>query len=601
MAYDLKSDHAEEKIIPSRVFFDRMDAVFEENAKRVFAELADGSLSYEQCYAEMHRYASGFETSGIVQGSRILIRSSQDRQIIPLFLAALRSGVTPVIADPQATDVELADLIDRCDVHAVFVEKIASEWVKPPKVAHVEFAQVGEHQSSESVGAQPSEFTFPSLSGEPELAMLVLTSGTTSTPKAVELTFANLVAQLNTISAAYSFDKDSRLLNLLPLHHVDGLIRGPLAALWNGGAVLRKKKFAVETTQEILRSVAKDSVTHIVTVPAMLRIMERLSRDGTVSLKTPHFNCILCSADALDSALWRRCEELFNVPVVNSYGLSEVTCDVLIAGPDDATRKIGTLGRPVDCSTRIVDSLGNDVSEGQTGELVISGPIVMRGYFQESKATEAVLKDGEFFTGDYFRITPDGFYEFMGRKKTAIVTAGSTIHPETAAQALLTMPSVLEAIAFGVPDEAIGQKLVAALVPVEGHNISVADAALHCRSLLSVERSPRDYIILTSLPRGTTGKVVIDALIESYLENRVLKADVLTIAAECFNVSVTELSLDSTPFNTANWDSLAHLTLIESIEEAFGLQFSPAEISQIISLKDAKLFVDQILENNQNS
>ncbi len=576
----------------ARQVFQRIDAMLLEHDGQVLAELVDGPLSYGLCRATMLRLTVAFDRIGLRAGHRGMIMSHDDRQVITQFLAMLRNGIVPVIADPDATATECLELAQLCKVKVIFSD---ADTVGPNGVAVVRLGGMqGTSQSLVDIlGDAPSPAAFSDCIDAQDVAMLVLTSGTTSTPKAVELTHSNLIAQMDVFGKVYGFGQESRLLNLLPLHHVDGLIRGPVAALWFGAMVDRWTAFSAQVVPKILQSILERRTTHFVSVPAMLRIIERVGRTNPTAFKTPTFRFVLSSADMLDAALWRRFEDTFGVPVANAYGLSEVACDALFAGPEPATRKIGTIGRPVGCEARVVDTAGRDVPKGEIGELVLSGPTVMRGYFDAPEETEAVLKDGGFHTGDYVRINAEGLFEFTGRKKTAIVSGGATIHPESATQALSAMPGVLEAVAFGVPDASMGERLVAALVPVDGFAISAADASAYCRSVLSPERTPREFHILTALPRTASGKVLLAEIQLPVLAP--VRANVLEVAALCFNQPVEALSLTSTPFNTAGWDSLAHMALIESLEEAFGIQFSAMQIAQIMSLGDAERFINEEL------
>jgi acyl carrier protein len=162
------------------------------------------------------------------------------------------------------------------------------------------------------------------------------------------------------------------------------------------------------------------------------------------------------------------------------------------------------------------------------------------------------------------------------------------------------MPGIMEAIAFGVPDPGMGQKLVAAIVLAPGVELTPSDAAAHCRNLLAPERTPREFRILPALPRGASGKVKIDAVISMAAPSaEPVKPDVLAVAARCFNVPADALSLDSTPFDTEGWDSLAHMALIEALEDAFGILFSPMQIAQIMSLADASVFIEEALTERQ--
>jgi len=586
-------------------FCSRIDRILNAGGDQVFAELSEGIVTYADLLREMNNLDTAFQNLGLSIGDRAAIFSKNDRAIIVLFLSLLRSGLTPVIGDGYAKGSEFDDCLKVCQPTVIFAD--ADIFSNSTAVKNFPSSRRIEINTDLKIPASRDSYTVSELINTPanperqtivnppETAMLVFTSGTTSLPKAVELTHTNLVAQLDIFSDAYGFDSDIKLLNLLRLHHVDGIIRGPLTALWFGGSVHRSIPFSVQNVSKILASIPEQKITHFITVPAVLSIVERVGRANADAFQGPNFKFILSSADVLTEQLWTRSEKTFNVPVVNAYGLSEVVCDALFAGPDDATRQIGTLGRPVGCHVQILDAKGLSVAQGEVGELTISGPAVMKGYFNDIVQTDQVLKNGKFLTGDYARQTENGLFQFVGRKKTAIVMAGVTIYPESVTSVLNNMPDIDEAVVFGVADVTRNQRLVAALVPKPGKKITPADAAAFCRKNLSAERTPIEFRILDALPRTASGKVQMNELSSSELEKKadLPGKDVLSIAAFCFGVSKEHLSSDSTPFNTEGWDSLAHMTLIEEIELQFEIMLSASQIAQIASLGDAMKFVEE--------
>jgi acyl-CoA synthetase (AMP-forming)/AMP-acid ligase II/acyl carrier protein len=583
----------------------RIDKVLEGGGDQVFADLQDGTLTYSDLLKEMNNFDTAFQELGLSIGDRVAIFSKNDRAIIVLFLSLLRSGFTPVIGDGDVKENELADCLKVCEPAIIFADAdILSYSTAIDEYPSLRRIQI---DTSEKILLSNCGFTNSSLLdvpihvkrraiiSVPETAMLVFTSGTTSLPKAVELTHANLVAQLDIFSKAYGFDSDIKLLNLLPLHHVDGIIRGPLTALWFGGSVYRSIPFSIQNTPIILAKISEQEITHFISVPAMLNMVDRVGRENTDAFQYPSFKFVISSADVLTEQLWKRFEKTFHVPVVNAYGLSEVVCDALFAGPEDETRQIGTLGQAVGCTAQILDETGHSVAQGLVGELAISGPTVMKGYFKNKLHTDQVLKNGIFLTGDYVTQTETGLFKFVGRKKTAIVMAGVTIYPESITNVLTDMPGIDEAVAFGVADVTRNQRLVAALVPKSGEKITPADAAAFCREHLSPERIPSEFRILDSLPRTPSGKVQMNMLVASEVDKKTdfPEKDVLSIASFCFDVPREHLSSESTPFNTEGWDSLAHMTLIEEIELQFNIMFSASQIAQIASLGDAMKFVEE--------
>ncbi len=583
----------------------RIDAaVFDAPTDRVLMETSAGWLTYASLGAAMRRLNTAFRALGLAPGDRAAVFSQDDAAVVTLFFALLRAGITPVMGDGQASAQEEAELLKISRPAAIFAD--AALLSQPGRVSGLPAAKtivIG--QASPTLAAAsladllatspPSDFAAPQAA--PEIAVIVFTSGTTSEPKGVALSYGNLIAQLETFAEVYGFDAETRLLNVLPMHHVDGLFRGPLSALWFGGAVLRPLRFGPGTAAATLAAVAAGRATHFITVPAMLGVLMRmrLAESHGDAFRTADFRFVLCSADYLEPELWSGFEAAFGVIVVNAYGLSEAVCDAIFCGPDPESRRVGTLGRPHGCVARVLDEDGREASQGAVGELALMGPMVMTGYFDAPEATAAVLRGGWFHTGDFVRLAGDGCFEFVGRRKTRIVRAGVTIHPESITSVLLAMPGVAEAATFGVADGGFGDKIIACVAPAPGFNPSEADVAAHCRERLGPERTPSRIHILPELPRGAAGKVALDVLARSLADAApgagAEAPDVYRIAAECFNVDAASLSPDSTPFNTDGWDSLAHISLIEGVEAAFGFEMSAIDIAGLGSLGDVEEIV----------
>ncbi|MBM3605131.1 MAG: AMP-binding protein [Alphaproteobacteria bacterium] len=569
----------------------------------LLAILSDGTLSYDRAKAESDVIMSRFQAAGLASGDRIAIFCRDDRQLVLLVVSALRAGVAFVVGDPQTTEGEARSLLSVCRPAAVLTDvealtRLTPEPSQPP------FRVLGPDASApEGAGLEARGAGGDVASRDPETAMLIFTSGTTSSAKAVEIGYDNLLAQLDIFAEAYGFDTGIRLFNLLPLHHTDGLTRGPISALWFGGTLVKPFPFSVQAVPRLLERIAADGVTHLVAVPAILRIIERLGREQRDAFRSSDFRFVLCSADFLDAGLWSRFEDAFGVPVANAYGLSEVVCDALFAGPGADTRIIGTIGRPVGVTAEVIDENGSLVDRGEAGELVLKGPTIMRGYLGAPDLTAEVLKDGAFHTGDLVRERPDGLYEFVGRRKTVIVSAGVTIHPEGVTAVLSTMPGLAEAYAFGQPDPERGERLVAAVAPAPGTELTVEQVWTFCRETLSPERIPVEIHILDKLPRTASGKVIRSQLMKTSTEGPAEpaqpSANVYEVAARCLRLNAETLSRDSSPFNTPGWDSLAHLTLITEIESAFGLVFSPDDVMDFVSLGDAEDIIARVQAQKQ--
>lgn len=538
------------------------------------AELPDGPLSAADLRGRVAGLGNALRTN-VALGETVAISCNTDRHVITALTACLRLGYPVLICDPLATTEETVSLLVHCKVAAVVTESSTSAFAN-----EVPGLFVLDATTTKACG----ETMDPPDVTPPPTALLVATSGTTDKPKVVALSHANLMAQFQIFSEVYDFDADTLALNLLPMHHVDGLIRGPLLSLWFGATLIRTRRFSAQACPDIFSDIASQNVTHLITVPAMLRIMHRAFDPGQIQIpKSLRF--VLCSADHLQKDLWRQVETDFGVPVVNAYGLSEVVCDALIAGPDKQSRCIGSIGVARGLEARVIDADGQDCPNGQTGELVIIGGTVMQGYVADPEATAEVLEDGAFRTGDLVKRSEDGLFLYMGRQKNVVVVGGVTIHPEAVTEVLSSLAGIAEACAFGHQTDS-GEELIAAVCPLPGIELELDALHTACRQKLSPERQPSRLVVLAKLPRRETGKVDQNAIIAAAAP-QTNGQSVKEIAALCFGVTVESLNEESSPFDTDGWDSLAHMNFIEMLEETFDFTMTPGDVAGLMSISDA--------------
>lgn len=571
---------------------------------KIFLNSADhGTLSYGKLVFRCQKAISVFRALDLPDQSRILIFSKSEPVITTMMVASFFEGMTSVIADCDSVEDEVKQTIKAAKPELIVID-------------HDMLTQSLDHHLKELrckiyITGKEAQTAFPSLEttldkqpqtapskivSDDDTALIVFTSGTTSEPKGVQLTFGNLAAQMDMFRHVYQFDATAHILNLLPLHHVDGLIRGILAPLLFGASVTRPQRFQISKLPDIMNSIRDQQISHVILVPTILSLMDRLDASFDNTFKHPAFKYIICSADLLNADLWNRFEQRFGVLVVNSYGLSETVCDSLFCGPAPDLRKIGTLGKPVGCEVQLIDNNGQEVPVGETGEICLKGPHIMKGYFEQAAQTSEFLNDGWFKTGDLASKDADGFFHFEGRKKNIIVTGGINIHPENINKVLLQHGAISEAATIGFDDDIWGQLAVSCVVPSSKSPPSEVDIMAHCRAHLPVEKTPHEIVFLEALPKVASGKTDMRALMHAVLEKHAHciptpasdAPDIFEIAATCFKTPKEELSLDSTPYNTLGWDSLAHLNFIAALEDAFAIELSPLDIMDLNSLEDAQ-------------
>jgi len=414
----------------------------------------------------------------------------------------------------------------------------------------------------------------------------------------VEIVRGALVSQLQVLFDQYGLDASCRLLDTLPLYHADGLIQGPVLAWFGGLTVYRPLAFSVQTLQGYLDSIYRDRITHLIAVPTMLSLIYRLGLEWRENFASPDFRFIVSCAGHLERGLWELLEEELGVPVVNMYGLTETVTSALFSGPDGRTRRVGSLGMPVNCRIRLVDEQGEEVAPGESGELWISSDQLMRGYHCDPEGTAEVLRDGWLRTGDLVSLLDTGHLLLVGRKKNQIITGGRNVSPEDVAGVLNLHPAVSESVVLGLPDADWGER-VAALVVSDGQGLDEEDLAAWCRARISEYKVPKRILFVEGLPKGPSGKVRLDAargLLDQQVDEaakedglQALGERVRAIAANTFRLHIEELPANASPATTPGWDSLTHIGLVVALEGALGIRFSAREIMQMDSLARVQL------------
>ena len=444
---------------------------------------------------------------------------------------------------------------------------------------------------------------------------ILFTSGTTSRPKGVEVSHAAIAAHMVTMHRQYGYGEDSVILNGLPLHHSDGINHGAVNVMAAGATLYRSGAFSVQQLPKILDMIPRFGITHMITVPTVLALIARLGEEFSNAFRQPAFRFISSTAGPLDERLWRAFEERFGTMLVNSYGLTETICEGFYCGPTDETRRIGTIGKPIDIEVRIVDASGRGVAQGEMGELILRGACVMKGYFNAPEETQAVLRDGWLRSGDLAVCDRDGFYQITGRKKNVVISGGINVYPEDVSRAISLMPGVADVVTLGVPDEMWGERVVCCVVAEAAQTVSSDAVVDYCRAHLSREKVPSHVFMLDALPRGPSGKVALPQVRKTVMDLLATEAAsshrgahalgdsvaqrVLELASSSFRTPVDELSLDSESETTAGWNSLAHMDFLMSIEATFGLRIAPADVMSIVTLGDAIEHVTQALQQPQ--
>jgi long-chain acyl-CoA synthetase len=360
------------------------------------------------------------------------------------------------------------------------------------------------HRFENLLKAQPLEQGLPVVPEE-DVAVLAPTGGTTASPKAVMLTHRNLIANAMQLrNWVGEEDGSGGMLAVLPFFHSYGLAVSILSAWAKCCTIHLYPRFETRAVLNLMETQKPDIVP---AVPAMLAALNNLM--GPRKHDLSFIRAVICGASALDPAVRREFEATGVQQVVEGYGLTEAS-PVTHANPNGPGNRPGTIGLPLaDTEVRVVDpDTGADVPPGEVGELVVRGPQVMKGYFNNPQATQAVLRDGWLFTGDMCRRDSEGYYTIVDRKKDIIKTSGFLVYPAEVEEVLRAHPDVAEAAVVGVPDPERGELVKALVIPRTSGRFNLHSVEEHCKLRLGKHKRPRQIEVVSELPKNFLGKVL---------------------------------------------------------------------------------------------
>jgi acyl-CoA synthetase (AMP-forming)/AMP-acid ligase II len=342
------------------------------------------------------------------------------------------------------------------------------------------------------------------LASPDDIALVLHTSGTTSRPKIVPLSQRNVCASARNVRTTLGLTPDDRNLSIMPLFHIHGLIASLLAPLSAGSEVCCTPGF---NALKFFGWMAEVKPTWYTAVPTMHQaILSRASKNADV-VAASRLRFIRSSSSALPPTVIAELERVFNAPVVEAYGMTEAAHQMASNPLPPRTRKPGTVGPNAGPEVRVVDDRGNTLPPGVTGEIVIRGENVTRGYENNPSANETAFIDGWFRTGDQGMMDADGYLSITGRLKEIINRGGEKISPREVDEIIMEHPAVHQCVTFGMPHDMLGEEVAAAIVLKEGAACDDRELRQFAAVRLADFKVPKKILILKEIPVGATGKL----------------------------------------------------------------------------------------------
>jgi len=342
-----------------------------------------------------------------------------------------------------------------------------------------------------ALAGEPFHLTPPQATSA--IQAIVFTSGTTGRPKGAMISYANHF--WSAVGSAFKLGvrPDDRWLACLPLYHVGGQAILFRSCLY-GTTVVLHDGFDADA---VLTSLAIENISLVSLVPTML---ERLLRRGLARVAAPALRLVLLGGAAAPPALLADSAAV-GLPVAVTYGLTEAASQVATLLPDEARRKPGSAGRPLLFSSiHVADPDGRQLRPGEPGEIVISGPTVMAGYYDDPASTSETIRGGRLHTGDVGYLDEDGDLWILDRRDDLIVSGGENVYPAEVERVLREHPGVAAACVVGLPHPEWGQQVAALVVPTQRESVTESALLAFTRSRLAGYKQPRLLIFADVLP-----------------------------------------------------------------------------------------------------
>ncbi len=464
--------------------------------ERVFLRGPQGlDVSYLDLDADVRRLAAGLTGSGVQTGDRVVYQVEKSPAVLTLHLALLRCGAIQVPVNPAYVDDEvlglLADATPTMVIRDPAREVLAGPWQS------LTLDAMGNGTAPEL--ATDDDVSMPALVAG-DGAALRYTSGTTGRPKGALLTHSNLVHNAKTLVDTWGFTENDVLLHILPLFHTHGLFVATHCVLASGASMVLLPTFDVSSVIEALplSSVLMGVPTHY----------SRLLADARFNASRARGMRLFVSGSApMPLTLHAAFETQTGRTVLERYGMTETS--MLTSNPLDGIRKPGSVGPPLPGVTvRVVDDAELPLVTGSVGHIQVRGSNVFGGYWRRPDLVhETFTDDGWFRTGDLGAFDSDGYLELVGRSNDLVISGGLNVYPRDVEEVLDALVGVRESAVFGIPDDDLGERVVAVVVAEKDVDLDPEELRSAARRRLAGYQLPKRIVMVESLPRNAMGKV----------------------------------------------------------------------------------------------
>lgn len=466
-----------------------------------------GHYSYGEVKAAVGKVAALLENSGVKKFERVFLLADDGLFWVAAYLGVLRAGLVCVPLPPKLPPEDLDHIFELAKPAFVF----ASSRVASPVFDRVDSARVVSEKLL--ITANPAESTsedqdsVPAADTNPNnLAALMFTSGSTGKPRGVMVSHGNIIANIESIVQYLGLTSRDRIMAVLPFHYCFGtsLLYTHLRV---GGSIVIEPRFLYPDV--VLQRMHDTECTGFAGVPSHFQILLRRSKLAKMSL--PHLRYVQQAGGQLAPVFINELRRaLPGKQIFVMYGQTEATARLSYLPPEFLDTKLGSVGKGIPgVQLTVLNDLGQSVVPGETGEIVAEGANVGLGYWRDEVETARCFRDGKLYTGDLAKVDEDGFIYIVDRASDFLKCGGKRVSCRQLENVLLDHPALLEAAVIGEPDEVLGEAAIAYVVPRDPKiNPTSEQLRVHCKKKVPPQFVPKRFVLLKSLPKNSSGKVL---------------------------------------------------------------------------------------------
>ena len=474
-------------------------------------------LSYLELSDNLNTYSNYFHSLGVSKGSKVSIFDLRSKQLLCSYFSLLNLGALIHIIDEKVVLQDLKKMLGIIKPDFLFfasknrqlIDDLAKNETGSFNTTKIELITpeiiLSNYQTKTNLSCDFKE-------NDP--AICIFTSGTTGDPKAILSSFKNVLFGGQVVSLAHNIVKSDRLFAVTPFSGANGQIYTIWAPLLSGSSVVYYQ--GIFTSYGAFKEIETYKATWFNGTPTHFSVfVHNLVNKEECDFSSLKF--VRSSAAPLPNSVKEKFEEYYNIPLIETMGISEMTGQVF-SNPRYQKRKDNSVGNPIKTGIRIVDDLGNDLSPNEIGEIYVKSEGLMLGYLNDEESTNKAIINGWLKTGDLGYIDEDNCVFVKGRKKEIAIVGGKNVSLREVDEILYQHPSVLHAASINVPDDFSGEKIVACVVPTNDSSNLEQEIMSLCFKHLSNYKCPSKIIVFKDLPKGASGKILRSKVKLNYLE-----------------------------------------------------------------------------------